>query len=69
MSDVFIRAGQMRDESRLRDKAAANAKVYANLPKPMPSRQVQRRVVRKAVRHQIALAKKAAIANRRRQPS
>lgn len=64
--DILFRAGQIRDESRLRDKAAVNARVYTGLPKAAPSRQVQRRAVRIAVAHQIALAKRDAIRDRRK---
>ncbi len=57
--------GQDRAQALQADKAAANAKTYAGLPDPNPSRQVVRRTVRVAVAHQVAAAKKAAIKNRR----
>lgn len=43
--------GQLRAEALLRTKALAKAKTYAGLGFEKPSRQVQRRIARKSVKH------------------
>lgn len=55
-----------RAQDLLSEKRIANAKTYANLPEPTPSRQVQRRSVRVAVARAVSAAKAEVLKNRRK---